>query len=277
MHALENVLAKGAYSHYKGIRKYCEPLFSTLNLTAFSYALISQEGKNFALCSNPEHYERYYLDGLFKKDPCCNRAQSMLQTVNLWAGILNREDPEQYAVYEQQVKDNMFNGICIKIETEDGYETYDFATDVKNPAVLNKFINNLPLFNKFITDFKSTYSAIIKKNQDNFISLPEFVGADFFLPVETSSLIACENNSQKQITCTTSARAKHVVKIDKQHVMLTQREYDCLVCLLAGKTAKQTADELCLSYRTVENYLETIKQKTFSRNKIELLSKISSI
>ncbi len=42
---------------------------------------------------------------------------------------------------------------------------------------------------------------------------------------------------------------------------LTERERQCLQCLLEGKTAKETAILYKLSYRTVESYYEKIKQK----------------
>lgn len=293
MDALENILTKGPYRYYKSIHKYCQPLFRTLNFTAFSYALISKDGRNFVLCSNPEHYERYYLDGVFIKDPCCNRAQTHLQNVNVWAAILNRNDPEQLSVYEQQIKDNMYNGICIKVNTDFGYETYDFATNIKDSAILNKWLSHLHLLKTFIAAFKLKYDKIIEKNRDNFIFLPDYIGEDFFsepniivtateemtneayeaYPVPANYSIEFATKIHSSVT----ERGKHSLLISGQEIILTQREYDCLACVLAGKTAKETADELLLSYRTVENYLETVKQKTSSRSKLELLSKIGKL
>jgi DNA-binding NarL/FixJ family response regulator len=50
----------------------------------------------------------------------------------------------------------------------------------------------------------------------------------------------------------------------------TKREWQCLAYFLRGHTAKQTAEALFLSARTVESHLINIKQKTCLRTRQEL-------
>lgn len=52
---------------------------------------------------------------------------------------------------------------------------------------------------------------------------------------------------------------------------LSNRELECLFYTLRGKTARQIADIMALSKRTVESYLETIKNKIGCANKADLL------
>lgn len=52
---------------------------------------------------------------------------------------------------------------------------------------------------------------------------------------------------------------------------LTKRELECLIHLSKGKTAKETAKELCASPRTVETHLENIKEKFNTTKKAEAL------
>jgi DNA-binding CsgD family transcriptional regulator/predicted ester cyclase len=54
--------------------------------------------------------------------------------------------------------------------------------------------------------------------------------------------------------------------------LLSTRERECLELLLQGKTAKETAYELRLSYRTVESYFVNLKKKLKCTNKGELFS-----
>jgi|688.fasta_scaffold347271_2 DNA-binding CsgD family transcriptional regulator len=54
---------------------------------------------------------------------------------------------------------------------------------------------------------------------------------------------------------------------------LTAREIDCIYCLAKGMTAKQTADALYLSKRTVENYIVRIKEKLNCESRSELINK----
>lgn len=55
---------------------------------------------------------------------------------------------------------------------------------------------------------------------------------------------------------------------------LSKRELECLVDLLNGYTAKETAARFKLSYRTVESYIEMIKTKMGCLNKQDLKEKI---
>lgn len=55
---------------------------------------------------------------------------------------------------------------------------------------------------------------------------------------------------------------------------LTQREVDCIVRIIQGKTIVKIATELTLSPRTVEFYLRNVKSKLRCRTKAQLIEKI---
>jgi DNA-binding CsgD family transcriptional regulator len=61
-----------------------------------------------------------------------------------------------------------------------------------------------------------------------------------------------------------------------QPIQLSPREISCIHYLLKGKTAKEIANHLNLSYRTIEYYLENIRNKTGCRNKYELIAHFST-
>lgn len=52
---------------------------------------------------------------------------------------------------------------------------------------------------------------------------------------------------------------------------LSSRERECLFLLVRGKSAKEIGALLCLSKRTIESYIENIKNKMNCRNKAEIL------
>lgn len=54
---------------------------------------------------------------------------------------------------------------------------------------------------------------------------------------------------------------------------LTQRQFDVLKYLILGYTAKKIGLALDISYRTVENYVETLKLKLCCNTKSELIEK----
>ena len=54
---------------------------------------------------------------------------------------------------------------------------------------------------------------------------------------------------------------------------LSSREYECIFLLIRGKTAKEIGALLSLSKRTVESYIDNIKNKMDCKNKAEILVK----
>jgi DNA-binding CsgD family transcriptional regulator len=61
-------------------------------------------------------------------------------------------------------------------------------------------------------------------------------------------------------------------QIDKKDdpLKLSTRELECLFCILRGMTAKQIGERIQLSKRTIESYIENIKNKFGCRTKSEL-------
>lgn len=59
----------------------------------------------------------------------------------------------------------------------------------------------------------------------------------------------------------------------KKERELTQRQIDCLVCLVKGMSVKQIAKQLELSPKTVEHYLAAIRKKLHCNSRYELISK----
>ncbi len=59
---------------------------------------------------------------------------------------------------------------------------------------------------------------------------------------------------------------------EKINSKLTMRQLDCLYHLVKGCSIKQIAKELSLSPRTVEHYIDAIKQKLNCESRVELIS-----
>jgi DNA-binding CsgD family transcriptional regulator len=58
-------------------------------------------------------------------------------------------------------------------------------------------------------------------------------------------------------------------------INFSTRELECLLHFCQGKTAKQTAREMGISFRTVETHLENIRHKTACNNKLEVVGRFS--
>jgi LuxR family quorum-sensing system transcriptional regulator SolR len=60
-------------------------------------------------------------------------------------------------------------------------------------------------------------------------------------------------------------------------IHLTQRQSQCLDCLLGGKSAKQIARILQISPRTVETHIAKIMMKFGCHSRLEVISKLKGL
>ena len=85
-----------------------------------------------------------------------------------------------------------------------------------------------------------------------------------------------QNESCKPID-TQKKKRKHIslpLLQSSGNIILTKQEAICLYHMMKGHTAKQTANLIHRSYRTVETHLDQIRFKTQSKTKYEILTKV---
>jgi len=75
----------------------------------------------------------------------------------------------------------------------------------------------------------------------------------------------------------TSVSLTSHIRVNNLSIALSSREAECLYHLRQGKTAKETAEALFLSPRTIETHIDNIKQKACVRTKLELLTQLQTI
>lgn len=80
-----------------------------------------------------------------------------------------------------------------------------------------------------------------------------------------------------EIPCHRIKSQYYVFIVPEGEIALTRRELQCIYYLLAGFTAKQTARELKISPKVVEEYLNNARGKLHCNNKMEIVKKIKHI
>lgn len=68
-------------------------------------------------------------------------------------------------------------------------------------------------------------------------------------------------------------RAWPVSLVQKMDINISQREHDCLSLLVLGYSAREIAQHLGLSRRTVEHYIESLKSKLGCLKKSEIVTR----
>jgi len=240
------------------IDQICEPL-KKVGITNFSYLKNFLDGSQINLSNNGlwvEHYYKFklYETSLFEYNPNLYQPGFLL-----WPTESNLEVIKHGRTYF-----NSDNGITI-IEIGKGYcEFYFFSGLIKNKWLINFYVNNLDFLNNFCYFFKEKASCLLKQAEKNRIIIPKHY----------NSQISKETNILISVLKRESLNFRFNVQDDVLH-HLTKRELDVSICLLKGKTAKETARDLLISPRTVEEYIENIKCKLKCKNKIQLANKLS--
>lgn len=153
----------------------------------------------------------------------------------------------------------------------DCVELFVFVSKATQVNALNTYLNNIEVLEKFKYYFKNKALQLREKGEKNRILLPE----NFRLNLKSSShdaiLAEVKTSFDKDLSL-------HHYELRDLNATLSKREMDCLYYLGKGFTIKGIGRELNLSPRTVEAYLNSIKDKTgcYSKNDlIKLLSKMS--
>jgi DNA-binding CsgD family transcriptional regulator len=146
------------------------------------------------------------------------------------------------------------------IHTEQDY-LFHFQND--QLALLGKTVKIVHLYQEsayFVT--KKPLIDATKKIIGVIYHCQELEHPDFFFQL---------NQTDKKSFPATGAISHYKVQSEHNPFHFSKREKECIFYLLRGKTTKQTSEILNLSKRTVDYYIENIKNKTGCRSKSELL------
>ena len=117
---------------------------------------------------------------------------------------------------------------------------------------------------------KSYWEKLVKEIQDKDITKKDHYRLSSFEDIRSKKSHSVDYQRQP-----TRRAIKYQIGEPSKETYLTQREADCMILLLQGKTLSQTGLALQLSPRTVEYYLNKIKRKLNCRKKKEVIHIVS--
>lgn len=161
-------------------------------------------------------------------------------------------EPLNDAVYQGLYHHNLWNGITIYKKHGDCIESYAFATTKENIKMMNIYLSEIDVLEHFILYFKSKI----------FHSLTSSVEKEIMLPFSYDFPSEDERDATQKKFLEDTPVDNLYLRIKGTDIKLTKREKDCLTLLSSGKTAKEIANLLELSSRTIETYLENLRIKT---------------
>lgn len=243
--------------HSDPIRKTTRPLRDHFGIGYFTYHKIDTQGNYTVLVDRPDWAEHYVSEQLYLNDPYLRHPSVYQSGITLF----NAHGSEEYKAAVTKAGKEMLgmDTSSIIINKQASFvEFFGFAANSQTSSLNSLHLNSPHILHSFASHFKSQLSPILKKAVPG--KLIDLKGNHFFYP----ELI--QPNLQN-----TLAFYQDLGLIPHSASTLTSREKECLKRLTEDKSAKEIALALQLSHRTVEFYLENIKNKLDCTNKQELL------
>lgn len=247
------------------ILEICKPLFDNFGITYFEYDQIREDGKVFYICTNSDWLEFSLENKMFDDEEhvlLCSLAKTHNHRYALW-NTLKLESTRLLSNYSHC---NVWNGFTINETEETNFNVYSFATTKDNTGLNEFFINNLSLFEHFIIYFKQKLRLILDKEPKNLIfeatPLKDMSSFTDYTPYNNKINLFLEQTTLQ----------KFEINVNSKTTYLTKRQLQCLRMLAAGKTSKEIGNQLEISQRTVESYINAIKNKTGVIFKSDLIS-----
>ncbi len=244
-------------THASDIKAICRPL-DTLDISYFAHVNVDQVGK-FSAVSNHPHFHKHYLDHSYHHADIHLADIGLATNYVIWDALEYSGDTYQMKLDAQEF--NLLHTFTIINRDISGNNFYHFASHIKPNSFNQVYLSNLDLLNKFIEYFNDSIgqSSILSKSYQFKYSITE----------NNAEYTHIANNDiarrvfYKQITQQTfrSSRDFVIHAKTKQPISISAQQSKCLTLLIKGYTSKQIADQLRLSYRTVNHYLEILRIK----------------
>lgn len=261
--------------HHQAIKDICNPL-NALNITTFSHVRVNNDQSFSCLVTDPDFAKNYMNKKHYNADVHADKNHCHLLNCLMWDNI---EAKGATAEMLQDAADFQFNSIFTIVQKQDDNQVdyYHFGTHLKNRAMNQLYVNQFDLLEQFIQHFNESvkrapqiaaaYDITVELDQKSFI----FTEQDRVL---FQALII---QREKFLNALSVQAFNMQIAAHPQSCQLpyfTPGELKTIPMLLEGFTAKEIAKIQGVSYRTVEEYVATLKKKLQARNKPDLITKL---
>lgn len=263
--------------YVEDIADICRPI-TQLDISYFAHVHIDNTSQFSALSNHPQFTEHYLKNHYYNADIHLVENKQVFNYV-IWDALEFAKASK--ALNNEAVEFGIRHGFTIMKQGTQGCDFYHFATHHLSPSINEVYMSQFDLLHLFITYFtrqikssKKLHSAYDLKfkldpTSSGFTTESVYDGyaietmrEKFLLQIDRNSYLA---NNQHTIIC----------KSTKEMVSLSPQLHRCFSLLLTGLSAKQIANKLNLSQRTVENYILKIRNLIGCRNSKELLASYS--
>ena len=250
------------------VKKICQPLQDHFGLSSFVYRKNYLDGTEINISNQPEWVEHFYThkelikESVFDKHPDYYKSGFVL-----WSQLEGHQE-----ILARAKSFHIDHGVTIVRKVSDGLELCYFGTRDNNPCIVNNYLNNLDLLERFILYFKSQAADIIQQAERN--KLVVIQNKYEIVDIMEKDLQAIRPNMTRHDFIEATKLKKYHLDGEFKGIVLSIREMEVIRCLLKGMSSKDTGNTIFLSPRTVEDYLSEIRTKFNVSSKSQLIKKL---
>jgi DNA-binding CsgD family transcriptional regulator len=224
-----------------------------LGILYFTYMRNYPDCSQVYLSNDSSWVEAYYGQRLYETSQFQLAPESYRSGKIVWPA---QSDLPVYQYGREYLKSD--NGVTIIKKSGNYTEFYFFSSSVNNNGIVNVYVNNMAILEKFVLYFNDRAERILAKAEKSKLVLPPHIYQqsinNITISIPTPDII---DNVLDEMQIK-KYRIKHE---GYYNIKLSSRELECIFLYHKGKTAKETARALNISQRTVETYFENIKNK----------------
>jgi DNA-binding CsgD family transcriptional regulator len=239
------------------VRQICQPLFDYFNTTYFNFVRRYIDGSETCLTTDPAWTEYFYTHKFYLKVMADKlaRNRSVIHRIKVIPWSHFQDSPVRKAqseLFETGI------GITV-IFTRDKYaDFFHFATHNKNTEMQDlyqSYADCLIQFSHYFYDKGKDLIALVSK-KDNRLYLRDRNAYKNEIDFPTLKYFDIENFLE---TC--QSKWFYVYNAKMGDVFLSNVEMVCIRMLTEGKSAKEIAEKLHRSSRTVESHIQNVRNK----------------
>lgn len=245
-------------SHSTQLKSASDLLFDHFGINHFWYYRLTNTGYYSYFGTNTQWNEFCFDNAMLHQFSCLRHPKTLKTGIHLMKS--NAESGFKAVLDTAWEKFKINFNINLASTTSFGMEAFGFASQYNDSYADERMLNELPVLKLFIQNFRNKNRKLFDILEDSQIDLASQLGTKFY---ERPNSLAIPLEREKFLS-----RIGY-----EQFISLTAREKEILKYTANGFPCSYISNQLHLSKRTVESYLDKLKQKLDCYSKTELIKK----
>lgn len=249
------------------VEDLCSPLFKEFGIRCFCHFRVNKNHQYTGVISDVNWAEEYLRKELQEYDIISFNQNEFEHDYLVWSKehLHKRLQKVRKLAYEKDLS----QGITLPVCNGDIHEFFGFAAENDNASINDLLIKNRKILVQFV--FYYLYQIKVnKKLSENYSNWQELKDLKY------KSISYCRDFFRDLEFLSDKFSAKrYYFNIFGKEVYFTDAQMKCLFLWLKKKTAKEIAQELKISFRTVQEHIEKIRNKIGAKSSNELYTTLS--